>query len=275
MTDSPTTLQGVDISNLQGPPAVYRTLNWYTSAQFVIAQAINPPKPFRGWDSGGYTVEQLRAAKADGKKIGIYVFLWNTLSDVAADIRARLALIPDDLAAQLDFPVLVDVEDEAPCPVEQRLAAIDAARQVADEFGAAHGLGPSWGYSRDEYITDFLGGQWPADWKYWQCAPGADPSDLLDMRPMRQFAIDSIDHDSVRVQDLVDHTVPAQPQEPARETPEDWQWPTWRESAINLKSIADTLGQQLADATGTLQQSVQDATAPLQAKIAAAMAALQ
>jgi hypothetical protein len=34
----------------------------------------------------------------------------------------------------------------------------------------------------------------------------------------------------------------------ARETPGDWQWPTWREAAINYKGIADELGQELATA---------------------------
>jgi hypothetical protein len=33
---------------------------------------------------------------------------------------------------------------------------------------------------------------------------------------------------------------------PSRETPDDWQWPTWREAAINYKAIADELGKQLA-----------------------------
>jgi len=31
-----------------------------------------------------------------------------------------------------------------------------------------------------------------------------------------------------------------------RQTPEDWQWSSWREAAIQYKAIADALGQQLA-----------------------------
>jgi hypothetical protein len=36
-----------------------------------------------------------------------------------------------------------------------------------------------------------------------------------------------------------------------RQTPEDWQWSTWREAAIQYSSIADDLGQQLATARDT------------------------
>jgi GH25 family lysozyme M1 (1,4-beta-N-acetylmuramidase) len=36
-----------------------------------------------------------------------------------------------------------------------------------------------------------------------------------------------------------------------RQTPEDWQWSTWREAAIQYSSIADDLGQQLAAARDT------------------------
>lgn len=30
-----------------------------------------------------------------------------------------------------------------------------------------------------------------------------------------------------------------------RETPEDWEWPTWREAAINYEAIARELGRQI------------------------------
>jgi Glycosyl hydrolases family 25 len=33
--------------------------------------------------------------------------------------------------------------------------------------------------------------------------------------------------------------------ETARETPDDWPWPTWYEAAINYKAIADQLGEQV------------------------------
>ena len=34
----------------------------------------------------------------------------------------------------------------------------------------------------------------------------------------------------------------------ARETPDDWPWPTWYEAAINYRAIADQLGEQLNQA---------------------------
>jgi hypothetical protein len=36
--------------------------------------------------------------------------------------------------------------------------------------------------------------------------------------------------------------------EAARETPDDWPWPTWYEAAINYKAIADHLAEQLNQA---------------------------
>jgi hypothetical protein len=46
-------------------------------------------------------------------------------------------------------------------------------------------------------------------------------------------------------QDAADQPVAPPPPE-ARETPDDWLWPTWYEAAIQYKAIAEQLGQQLA-----------------------------
>lgn len=233
-------IKGVDISNLQGPPESYRAQTWYQQADFVLVQAISPPAPYPGWQAGGYTEVQLRAAKADGKKVGIYVFLWNTLRDVAADIGSRLATVPADIP--LDMRPWVDAEDETPASPEARQEAILSARRIVDAFANARGMPPSGGYSRDQYIRDFLGGWWPQDWVYWQAAPGGDPADLLPMRPIRQYASDVVDHDSMLESELVT------PFPVPRETPPDWPWPTWYEAAVNYQAIAQTLGQKIAAA---------------------------
>ncbi len=110
------TLQGVDISNLQGPPSQYRDQQWYRDAQFCIVQAIEPPVGFPGYDfidpetgKRGYTGVQLRAAVTDGKKVGVYAWLWNGLADTRGNILARLNTVPPSV--KLDMRPWVDVED--------------------------------------------------------------------------------------------------------------------------------------------------------------------
>ncbi len=109
-------LLGIDLSNLQGPPDSYRQLDWYVQSQFVIVQAIEPPAGFPGHDvidpetgKRGYTGAQLRAAVEDGKKVGVYAWLWNGLADTRGNILARLDTVP--ASVRLDMRPYVDVED--------------------------------------------------------------------------------------------------------------------------------------------------------------------
>jgi hypothetical protein len=109
-------LHGIDISNLQGHPDTYRQQQWYQQAQFVIVQAIEPPPGYPGHDNidpetgkRGYTGEALRAAKWDGKYVGVYVWLWCGLADTRSSILSRLATVPPSV--KLDMRPYVDVED--------------------------------------------------------------------------------------------------------------------------------------------------------------------
>lgn len=109
-------MRGVDISNLQGPPETYRNQPWYQAAEFVLVQAIEPPAGYPGHDfidpetgRHGYTGVQLRAAVEDGKKVGVYAWLWNGLADTRGDILRRLGTVP--ASVKLDIRPWVDVED--------------------------------------------------------------------------------------------------------------------------------------------------------------------
>jgi hypothetical protein len=113
------TVRGIDVSNLNGHPDVYRGLAWYQQAAFVIVQAIEPPPGYPGHDfidpetgKRGYTGVQLRTAKEDGKKVGAYAWLWNGLADTRGNILARLATVPPSVT--LDMRPYVDVEDTTP-----------------------------------------------------------------------------------------------------------------------------------------------------------------
>src|SRR5215210_2493378 len=95
------TLRGADVSNHQDHPDSYRQTAWYRESDFIIVQAIPVPRGYAGYDyidpetgMRGYTGEQLRAAKEDGKKVGVYVWLWDGLPDTRADILRRLATVP-------------------------------------------------------------------------------------------------------------------------------------------------------------------------------------
>lgn len=113
------TVTAVDLSNLQGHPDSWSSQPWYPvyeAVQAVIVQALEPPSGFPGHDfidpetgKRGYTGVALRRAVADGKKVGVYVWLWNGLADTKGNIAARLACVPPSV--RLDMRPWVDVED--------------------------------------------------------------------------------------------------------------------------------------------------------------------
>lgn len=196
-------LLGADISNLQGPPSQYRSQLWYRNATFVIVQAIQPPSPFPGWDHvdavtglKGYTGEQITAAREDGKKVGAYAFLWNTLANPYVDIQARLNIVPSGFP--LDMRPWVDVEDTAPLAVPKRTAAITNGRQGADDWSAARGLPPSGGYSGTWYVNGYLGGWWPSNWLKWWADYTLPPGALLTAPNVaHQYTSSPVDSDSL------------------------------------------------------------------------------
>ena len=165
-------IYGVDISNLQGPPSVYRNQQWYRDAEFVIVQTIQPPYPYKGWDHvdqvtgyRGYTGEQLVTARQDGKKIGVYAWLWNTVANPYSDILARFETVPRGLP--LDMRPWIDVEDTTNTSVQRRQNATVAARSAGDTFADENHLPPCGGYSGQWYVDSYLGRWWPAGWLKW------------------------------------------------------------------------------------------------------------
>lgn len=143
------TVDTLDVSNLQGHPDTWPSQAWYARYQecaAVVVQAIEPPFGFPGHDyvdpetgKRGYTAAALRQAQADGKKIGVYVWLWNGLADTGADIRRRLETVPTSIT--LDMRPWVDVEDTSGGPANIALLADETsfgfamrlARQISCE----------------------------------------------------------------------------------------------------------------------------------------------
>jgi hypothetical protein len=165
-------MRGCDISNHNGFPVSYRTQGWYVSSEFVIVQAIEPPPGYPGYgyvdpETGkrGYTGEQLRAAREDGKKVGIYVWLWSGLADTQSNILGRLQTVPSSVP--LDMRPWLDIEDNTANTTRQRQKDILDARATMDEWASQMGLPQSGGYSADWYVKDYLDGWWPDNFVKW------------------------------------------------------------------------------------------------------------
>lgn len=189
---------GIDISNHQGPPVRYSLERWYLDAEFVIVQAVDPPAPY----PRGVTDPQLRQAKADGKYVGVYLWLWNSGS-VVDDIRSKLALIPDDV--QLDMRLWLDVEDtSSPFSADRCLKAL----QLCDEWASARGLPPTGIYTGDWYLNGYMGGWFPEGRMYWQADYGKAP-ELLPSRPVHQYQGSPIDLDAMLESEIITNTTEA------------------------------------------------------------------
>jgi Glycosyl hydrolases family 25 len=204
-------LYGIDISNHQ--TMAYRSTWPYQGADFVIVQAIAPPSPFTGWEIGGYTAEQLRAARDDDKAAGAYVWLWNSFSTSAAtkaDIASRLALIPDDVP--LDMRLWLDMEDTTQDHGPPRQQDVLDALEVMDEWAIDHGLPLTGVYSGDWYIRGYMDAWFPPDRVYWQAnyahTMESAEAALLPARPMIQYTSDPIDQNVMLESEVVGWEVP-------------------------------------------------------------------
>jgi hypothetical protein len=245
----------IDISNLQGHPDTWPRQAWYQqyqSAQLVVVQCLEPPAGFPGHDfidpetgKRGYTGAALRQARSDGKLIGIYTWLWDAFSGetLVADQNNRMACIPPSVEP-LDLRPYLDVEDTSPADVADRRDDVQVALGALDAWAAAHGLPQAGIYTGQWYVDgpSYLGGWFPEGRVEW-LADYSKPagSVLTDTRVAHQFGSSPMDMDVFADSEIVT------PQEAksVRETPDDWQWETWREAAINLKGISDQLGNQV------------------------------
>lgn len=259
-------MRGVDLSNLQGHPDTWPSQPWYwvyQEAIFVVVQAIEPPAGFPGHDfidpetgRRGYTGVALRQARADGKLIGVYPWLWNGLADTYGNIMARLATVPPSLQP-LDFRPWVDVEDTTGGPqgivvtaaeyrvhrqlkCETRVEArgvvgstveqnVLDARRAADDWAASHGLPPSGGYSGDWYVSGYLGGWWPDGWLRWWAVYNNKPGSIIagDI-VMHQFTSTPVDQN-----EMLDSEVVSSEPTPTPEPGADQAWIDKKELVVS------------------------------------------
>lgn len=222
------TLYGVDLSNHNLGPATYRGQQWYQEAQFVIAQAIDPPPSY----PPGVTAEQLRAAKADGKYIGAYVWLWNS-GDFESDIRHKLSTIPADVS--LDMRLWLDVEDTGSSFDQQRCLR---ALEICDKWATAKNLPPTGVYTGQWYINGYMGGWFPPDRMYWM-ADYSRPPELFPSRPLHQYTSNPVDKNAMLESEIV--TQGGNVTDEERQQYED----KIDGLVVTVADIADRLGDQL------------------------------
>lgn len=213
-------MHGLDISNHN--TLAYRGMAEYQAADFVIVQAIDVPLGFTGHDvvdpetfRRGYTGMQLRQAKDDGKKVGVYVWLWNGLDDQNAtidDIGERLGCIPPSV--RLDMRLWLDMEDTSIDHGPARQEDVLTALSVMDHWAEVHGLPPTGIYSGDWYIRGYMDAWFPPDRVYWQANYALDEAGavaaLLPARPLIQYTSSPIDMDEMAESEIV-----GTPEEPA------------------------------------------------------------
>jgi hypothetical protein len=244
------TLNGIDVSNHQSSPSTYRSQPWYQEAQFVIAQAI--PRPF----PDGYTGEQLRAAKADGKYVGAYLWLWHDPTwrmggtSVELDQRMRLATIPDDVP--LDMRLWLDVEDNQSTgwnsvSIPQRVDDVNRALAVLDEWSYARGLPEAGIYWSTYFINLLFGGVDYFGRKQWKAHYGIEPGSLIGGPCVaHQYTSTPVDKNVMLESEIVTASQPEPP--PVEEPDVPCEDPGWQDKkpmvvqlAGELVSVADQL----------------------------------
>lgn len=163
-----TLIEGVDVSNMNGDPALYRDAQWYKDASFLLVQAI--PRP-RGDPT---TPRILRTGQQDGKALGVYCWLWSDPNwrldaNVTRDMQLRLATVPDDIPLQMR-PWL-DFEDNVSdgwrlVSVQRRKDDVQEALDALHTWGARRNLGTP-GLYISEYYTSLLFGETVAELANW------------------------------------------------------------------------------------------------------------
>ena len=231
-------LNAVDVSNYTGPLSADALTRWKAlGVRLVIVQAVDPPPPYPPTQ----TRQQLQACQDAGLMTDAYVYLW--ASDTPATIQARLALLDG-------FPVRrlwLDCEDTSGEPRAGWQAHIQAVLEQLDAYPTATGraglyTGAWWwapkglgGFgARPLWLAQYDGVDDPT-----QVQPLADWSAVA----IKQYAgtstlsgVPNVDLDVATEEELAAGTAaPA----PARETPADYPFPDWRQSAIAYRGALD------------------------------------
>lgn len=236
-----------------------------------IVQAVSPPAPY----PPTRTRDQIQVLLDAGWRVDVYIWLWFDLD--VSDIHAKLGLL-SGFEGRIR-KLWLDVEDTAAIKYSQAIteAKVSSALEACDAWMVASSQGLA-----DSNPTGIYSGRWFwFDPRYmanttvfskrqlWDANYDGDPHVLTGFNPyggwvapaLKQFrgtttiaGIGGVDLDVV-----TDDINP--PAVPARETPEDYPFPDWRESAIAYRGALDQMGQKLQAErdvnTGTEKQLAQ------------------
>lgn len=232
----------VDVSNWTRPELTADHVRAWRAAGvgLVVVQAVDPPPGY----PRGVTREQLDAARNGGVVVDAYVYLW--FGNPSVSLRNLLLL--DGERVRRVWLDIEDAEGAARLTQGQREAIVDELLDACDRYGIL----PAGIYTGRWFWRPYM-----ADTPRYASRPLWDsrfdgipdvsanwvPYGGWTERAIKQYAGDAslggvsgIDLNVVSEGEVVRFE---------RETPESWPWPTWFESAVNYKGIADALGQQL------------------------------
>lgn len=241
----------LDVSNYTSPltAAIVRELHDHQDVGRLIIQAFPPSYPQYAEQRA-----QMRACAEAGVPFDIYIYDYHD-----SPWWVEQAAQGVEQASERPHQLWSDEEEEgqnAGLSVRQRTLAVDAALRRMDAVSTTSGQRTGV-YTRRGYWETWMANT-PvfADRELWD----ADYDGLADTalswtpyggwasRAVKQFRGTSV-YGGVSGVDVnvlsPEEAAETSGQEVAvRETPEDWEWPTWYEAAINLKGIADELGRQ-------------------------------
>lgn len=267
----------VDMSNYTDPltDAALQGLK-DSGVSHVIVQAVDPPPPF----PKGRTRDQVQVCLNADLTVDAYVWLWFELD--ITDIQHKLELLEGFTIRKL----WLDVEDTASSQYNQAdtEAKVTDALAACDAFPTASGektgiYSGRWFWTDRRYMANT---EAFADRELWDANYDNVVDAAIGFAPyggwlecaIKQYrgsatvaGVGGVDLNVLSIavaQELQSEAdqANAEADQPDRETPDDWRWPTWRTAAINYKAIADALGQQLADAQKQLSDLQQQTTTP-------------
>ncbi len=255
-------MRAVDVSNYTDPPTPAVLDAWQAAGVgLVIVQAFPPSYA----DKYAEQMEQERLCHERGLPFDNYLYdylgdpTWRDGCLEGMSLAVQGGLVPR--AAWLDEE---DVETERGWSTGQRVEAIQASCDAVDTWCAGHAVpgrariytAAWWWVPLTDNSTAFADRDlWTAQYDGVDDASVFTPYGGWDHAAIKQYAgtsvlggVGGLDLDVLSIEEEAAMVAPEPepPATPARETPDDWQWSTWREAAINLHAIAAELGQQAA-----------------------------
>ncbi len=212
------------------------------------------------------------ALHADGMPWDSYIYEYMADPDWTASALGTLDLavgeghVPRELWLDVE-----DVDSERGWPSAWRQQAVERDLDACDAWAEAHGLPPTGIYSGKWYWDQYMGSASFPGRELWDSNYDGQADAAVNFHPyggwteaaIKQYAgtstlggVGGVDLDVLSVDEE------AEMSQPVEQTQDDWYgWPSPEAAAVNLKAIADELGQQVAALKTQVQEAQQAALA--------------